>query len=87
MSASHDLETYPLELLSDVYLTKHNHTNNNTETSTRTLTDLLLIEIFDLLTPNTQMHYIYRTCCGTLEGHESTVWCIDFEASGDRLGK
>ncbi|CAI8041718.1 Probable cytosolic iron-sulfur protein assembly protein CIAO1 homolog, partial [Geodia barretti] len=24
-------------------------------------------------------------CCGSLEGHQSTVWSIDFDASGDRL--
>ena len=24
-------------------------------------------------------------CCGTIEGHESTVWAIDFDATGNRL--
>ena len=28
----------------------------------------------------------YRICCGSLEGHDSTVWSISFEATGNRLG-
>ena len=29
-----------------------------------------------------------RSCCGSLEGHESTVWSIAFEPpGGNRLGK
>ena len=28
-----------------------------------------------------------RICCGSLEGHQSTVWSIDFDTTGDRLGK
>jgi WD40 repeat protein len=25
-------------------------------------------------------------CCNVLEGHESTVWGVDFDSSGERLG-
>ena len=28
----------------------------------------------------------FRVCCGSLEGHESTVWSISFEPTGNRLG-
>ena len=27
-----------------------------------------------------------RTSCGSLEGHESTVWAIAFDSTGERLG-
>ena len=29
-----------------------------------------------------------RSCCGSLEGHESTVWAVAFEPpDGNRIGK
>jgi len=28
-----------------------------------------------------------RVCCGSLEGHNSTVWSISFDLSGNRLSE